>query len=138
MLRDDDAKTSLLDEVQFRRRLERAALIARRFEIASSLLSLETSTPDELENVLVVAGEELRMEDAILSVAEKRAIFLLVGAPIEGASAGLSRLCNAFEKRGVALDHLQGQLQEVHPELDVSTWSDFFKEMVPWLSLRAQ
>ena len=78
------------------------------------------------------------MEDSIHAVSENRAVFLLVGAPVEGASAGLGRLCNALEKRGVALDRLQGQLFEVHPELDVSTWSDFFKEMVPWLSLRAQ
>lgn len=138
MLREDDNETVVLDEAPFRRRLERAALIARRFDIASCLLSLEVSTPDELEHVMSVADEELRMEDSIFVVSEERAIFLLVGAPVEGATAGLARLCNGLEKRGVPLDHLQGQLVEVRPELDVSTWSDFFKEMVPWLSLRAQ
>lgn len=138
MLREDDNDTVVLDEAPFRRRLGRAAVIARRFDIASCLLSLEVATPDELEHVMSVADEELRMEDSIFPLSEERAIFLLVGAPVEGATAGLARLCNALEKRGVALDHLQGQLLEVHPDLDVSTWSDFFKEMVPWLSLRAQ
>ncbi len=138
MLREDESTSVVLDEAQFRRRLERAALIARRFEIASSLLSLEVAQPDELEHVMSVSNEELRIEDGILSVSEERVLFLLVGAPVEGATAGLARLCNALERRGVALDHLQGQLFEVHPALDVSTWSDFFKDMVPWLSLRAQ
>ncbi len=138
MLREDDNDSVVLEEAPFRRRLERAAVMARRFDIASCLLTLEVPGSEELDHVMSVADEELRMEDSIHAVSENRAVFLLVGAPVEGASAGLGRLCNALEKRGVALDRLQGQLFEVHPELDVSTWSDFFKEMVPWLSLRAQ
>jgi DNA-binding response OmpR family regulator/archaellum biogenesis ATPase FlaH len=138
MLHKDDVDSAVLDEVQFRRRLDRATLIARRFDIASSLLSLEVAAPDELEHVVTVASDELRIEDGIFPLSQERALFLLVGAPVEGASAALARLCNALEKRGVALDHLQGQLFEVHPELDLGTWSDFFKDMVPWLSLRAQ
>lgn len=137
-LRDEDHSSSVLSEPDFRRRMERANLIARRFDIASSLLTLEVGDAVDLDQVLAIADEEMRLEDGLLAVSQSRALFLLVGAPLEGATAGLARLCNALERRDVDVSTFSGQLVELAPGLDTSTWSDFFKELTPWLTLRAK
>jgi len=138
LLRDAKSATRVLSEEELRRRMERASRIARRFDIASCLLSLEVSQPETLETVVSVADEELRVEDAVCAVGASRALFLLVGAPREGAATALGRLCKAFERRGIDVPDLRGQLLELEPGLEGKDWPEFFKEMTPWLTLRAR
>jgi len=127
----------VLPERDMRRRMEGAARIARRFEIDSSLLALEVSSPDTLEAVVDVCDEELRLEDGVCPLGDTRALFLLVGAPPDGAVTGLTRLCKAFERRHIDVADLRGQVLAFQPGLETAPWPEFFKEMAPWLTLRA-
>ena len=116
--------------------MEGAARIARRFEIDSALLTLEVTDPDILETVVAICDEELRLEDGVCAVDDTRALFLLVGAPLEGAVTGLTRLCRAFERRHVDVTELRGAVLAFEPGLETAPWPELFKETTPWLVLR--
>lgn len=128
----------VLSEQEMRRRMDGAARIARRFEIASSLISLEVSNPESLDALIAVCDEELRLEDGVCPLEDMRALFLLVGAPEDGAVTGLTRLCKAFERRKLDVADVRGQVLAFRPGLETAPWSEFFKETTPWLTLRAQ
>ena len=94
----------LLEAPDFRDRLARACNFGERHGFISSLVRIEAPTARSLDRFLETADQELRFEDAILRVAKKRALVLLVATGPSDAPKVIDRLFGSREHEGDGAD----------------------------------
>jgi CheY-like chemotaxis protein/archaellum biogenesis ATPase FlaH len=82
----------LLEAPDFRDRLARACNFGERHGFVSSLVRVDAPDARSLDRFLETADQELRFEDAILRVAKRRALVLLVGTGPSDAPKVTERL----------------------------------------------
>jgi DNA-binding response OmpR family regulator len=93
----------LLEELEFRDRLERACSFGERHGMPSSLVRVTAPDAERLDAWIDVANQELRFEDAILRTAKRRALVLLVATPPSDAPKVMDRLLGLCDElRGFA------------------------------------
>lgn len=85
----------LLEAPDFRERLARACSFGERHGFVSSLVRVDAPDARSLDRFLDAADQELRFEDAILRVAKKRALVLLVATGPGDAPKVVDRLFGA-------------------------------------------
>jgi hypothetical protein len=90
----------LLEAPEFRDRLARACSFGERHGFISSLVRIEAPNARSLDRLLDAADQELRFEDAILRVAKKCALVLLVATGPNDAPKVIDRLIGAREDGG--------------------------------------
>ena len=94
----------LLDSIEFNDRLARACSFGERHGLPSSLALVGAPNTRSLDRWIEVANGELRFEDAILRIAKRRALVLLVATPPADAPKVTDRLIAlADEAAGRAL-----------------------------------
>ena len=94
----------LLEAPDFRDRLARACNFGERHGFLSSLVRIEAPNARSLDRLLDTADQELRFEDAILRVAKKRALVLLVATGPSDAPKVIDRLFGSREHEGDGAD----------------------------------
>lgn len=125
--------TRTLEDRPFRDRLERACRFGEKFDMPSALIAVETPSTDALDRFAGTATKELRAEDAMLIVAKRRALLLLVAMELSVIPKVLERLQAGLNgQRQTSMQGFRWKAIEASPEWKERDWEPLFADLGPW------
>jgi CheY-like chemotaxis protein/KaiC/GvpD/RAD55 family RecA-like ATPase len=122
----------ILGESGFAERLARAQQFGQRYEIDSSVLAVEASTPEIHDRLIAAADETLRADDGIFSAGEQRALLFLLLAPPSAAEPVFRRLGDAFARLALPPSELRQTCVTADQAGDPEDWKVLFDNLHPW------
>jgi len=130
-LLDPEGGRRLLEDEDFRERLQRACRFGEQFDLPSSLVAVEAPSTDALDLLIGGAERRLRPEDAALQVSKTRLLLMLVACGGEQVPAVLRRLASDLEDAESGPGRLQLRVWDAAPTADTD-WARYFEGMTGW------
>ena len=122
----------ILEESAFAERLARARQFGQRYQIESSVLAVEASTPEIHDRLITAADQTLRTDDAIFSAGEQRALLFLLLASPSAAEPVFHRLDEAFARLELSPSELRQTCVTADQAGDSEDWKTLFDDLQPW------
>jgi len=127
------SNSRILEEHEFRSRLARAVDFGARFGQVSTVVAIEGPTTAYIDAFVASADTGLRFEDAIVRVAKKRALMLLIASAQEQSELVAERLFEQFrsQKRRAGTVRIRHWIADVsHGSADFD-WAELFCGLEP-------
>jgi len=130
------ASLRILEEGDFRERLERACRFGDEFGLPSALVGVEASRPASLDALVEAAERTLRAEDAVCRLSGRRALLLLVSTGTGMVPAILARLTPPGSGGDTDGDRLRWRAAPAQPAEGDKPWLPLFRGLTDWPAAR--